>query len=70
VLKARVSLSLIVGYLLDQGPGEDAFWTFASVTDMRIPGYFSANPVQLEVDAALFSKALESNDPALVKLFV
>lgn len=39
--------------------------------DMHLRGYFSTNPIALEVDAALFSKALESNDPALVKkLFV
>jgi hypothetical protein len=64
-------LALVGGYLLDQGPEEDAFWTFASVLDTHLRPYFSANPLQLEVDAALFSKALEANDPALVKkLFV
>jgi hypothetical protein len=64
-------LALVGGYLLDQGPEEDAFWTFASVLDSHLRPYFSANPLQLEVDSALFSKALEVNDPALVKkLFV
>jgi hypothetical protein len=64
-------LSLISAYPLDQGPEEDAFWTCASVVDMHLRDYLSANPPRLEMDAALFSKALESNDLPLVnKLFV
>jgi TBC1 domain family member 10 len=39
--------------------------------DMHLRGYFATNAIQLEVDAALFSKGLEANEPALVKkLFV
>jgi hypothetical protein len=39
--------------------------------DMHLRGYFSASPITLDVDAALFSKGLEANEPALVKkLFV
>jgi hypothetical protein len=64
-------LALVGGCLLDQGSEEDAFWMFASVLDTHLRPYFSANPLQLEIDATLFSKALEVNDPALAKkLFV
>lgn len=60
-------LTLIAGYLLNQGPEEDAFWTFVSVMDLHLRGYFSPNPLLFEVDAALFSKAIEANDGALAK---
>lgn len=33
-----------------------------SIMDMHIPPYFSASTTQMEVDAALFSRALEAND--------
>jgi hypothetical protein len=67
VAHSYAGLSLVAGYLLQQGPEEDAFWTFASVMDMHLRGYFSSNPLTLEVDAALWSKALENNDAALAK---
>jgi hypothetical protein len=56
-------MALVSEYLLDQGPVEDVFWAFASVMDIRLRDYLSANPLQHEVDIALFSKALESKDP-------
>jgi hypothetical protein len=60
-------LTLIAGYLLQQGPEEDAFWIFVSVMEEHLREYFAMVPVRLEVDSALFSKALEANDPALAK---
>ncbi|KAI0641277.1 RabGAP/TBC [Trametes meyenii] len=59
-------LALIAGQLLLQSPEEDAFWTFISLMDSHLRPYFS-NGVQLEVDASLFAKALESNDAAVAK---
>ncbi|KAI0830355.1 RabGAP/TBC [Trametes gibbosa] len=59
-------LALIAGQLLLQSPEEDAFWTFISLMDSHLRSYFS-NSVQLEVDASLFAKALEANDPASAK---
>ncbi|KAI0668813.1 rab-GTPase-TBC domain-containing protein [Trametes maxima] len=59
-------LALIAGQLLLQSPEEDAFWTFISLMDTHLRPYFS-NGVQLEVDASLFAKALESNDAAVAK---
>jgi TBC1 domain family member 10 len=35
--------------------------------DTFLRGYFSVNTTQLEVDATLFSKALENNDPQVFK---
>jgi hypothetical protein len=64
-------LALVGGCLLDQGSEEDAFWMFVSVLDAHLRPYFSANPLQLEIDATLYSNALETHDPALAKkLFV
>ncbi|KAI0363127.1 RabGAP/TBC [Pilatotrama ljubarskyi] len=62
----RVGLALIAGQLLLQSPEEDAFWTFISLMDSHLRPYFS-NTVQLEVDASLFAKALETNDAVLAK---
>ncbi|KAI0353295.1 RabGAP/TBC [Trametes cingulata] len=59
-------LALIAGQLLLQSPEEDAFWTFISLMDSHLRPYFS-NTVQLEVDASLFAKALETNDAMLAK---
>jgi TBC1 domain family member 10 len=56
-----------VGHLLLLSPEEDAFWIFASVMDTHLRPYFSSNAIQLEVDALLFSKALESHDSLLSK---
>ncbi|EIW51902.1 RabGAP/TBC [Trametes versicolor FP-101664 SS1] len=59
-------LALIAGQLLLQSPEEDAFWTFISLMDSHLRPYFSTS-VQLEVDASLFARALEANDPASAK---
>ncbi|EGO22771.1 hypothetical protein SERLADRAFT_393378 [Serpula lacrymans var. lacrymans S7.9] len=64
-------LTSIAGHLLLLAPEEDAFWIFVSMMDTHLRSYFSANPIQMEVDSALFSKALESTDAAVgKKLFV
>ncbi|KAN0082837.1 Rab-GTPase-TBC domain containing protein [Tylopilus felleus] len=60
-------LTLIAGHLLLLTPEEDAFWIFASMMDAHLRTYFSANTMQIEIDASLFSKALEAIDPALTK---
>ncbi|PIL34749.1 hypothetical protein GSI_02536 [Ganoderma sinense ZZ0214-1] len=63
-------LGLVAAQLLLQSPEEDAFWTFISLMDSHLRPYFSKSCVQLEVDATLFAKALESNDaPSAKKLF-
>jgi TBC1 domain family member 10 len=51
-----------VGQLLLLAPEEDAFWIFISIMDTHIRPYFSTVTTQMEVDAALFSRALENND--------
>jgi hypothetical protein len=51
-----------VGQLLLLSPEEDAFWIFVSIMDAYIRPYFSASTTQMEVDAALFLRALEAND--------
>lgn len=66
-VRYHTGLALIAGYLLQQGPEEDAFWIFVSVMDTHLREYFATAPVRLEVDSALFSKLLEANDPALAK---
>ena len=48
-------------------PEEDAFWIFVSIMDTHLRPYFSSSTTQLEVDAALFSRALDSIDPAVGK---
>ncbi|KAJ7063506.1 rab-GTPase-TBC domain-containing protein, partial [Mycena amicta] len=60
-------LTLIAGHLLALSPEEDAFWIFVSVMDSFLRPYFSSSTTQLEVDAALFSRALEANDPQVGK---
>ncbi|KZT00910.1 uncharacterized protein LAESUDRAFT_816259 [Laetiporus sulphureus 93-53] len=60
-------LALIASKLLVQSPEEDAFWTFVSMMDSHLRPYFSQQPIQLEVDASLFARALESNDAILSK---
>ncbi|KAF8637265.1 hypothetical protein AX17_002945 [Amanita inopinata Kibby_2008] len=59
-------LTLIVGQLLLQGPEEEVFWIFVSLMDTYLRRYFSSSS-QLEVDSALFSRALENNDPQVAK---
>lgn len=60
-------LTLIVGQLLLLAPEEDAFWIFISIMDTHIRPYFSTVTTQMEVDSALFSRALESNDNQVAK---
>ncbi|OAX37425.1 RabGAP TBC [Rhizopogon vinicolor AM-OR11-026] len=60
-------LTSIAGHLLLLSPEEDAFWIFASMMDAYLRPYFSANTIQLEVDSALLSKAIEANDPGVFK---
>lgn len=56
-----------MGQLLLLAPEEDAFWTFVSIMDTHIRPYFSSSTTQMEVDAALFSRALENNDPQVAR---
>lgn len=64
-------MTVIAGHLLLQSPEEDAFWTFVSLMDVHLRPYFSASAGQMEADAILFGKAVESMDSALAKkLFV
>ncbi|KIJ63979.1 hypothetical protein HYDPIDRAFT_91152 [Hydnomerulius pinastri MD-312] len=60
-------LTSIAGHLLLLAPEEDAFWIFASMMETNLRPYFSTNINQIEVDASLFSKALEATDPVLTK---
>ncbi|KAJ7460992.1 rab-GTPase-TBC domain-containing protein [Mycena galericulata] len=60
-------LTLIAGHLLALSPEEDAFWIFVSIMDSYLRPYFASNTTQLEVDAALFSRALESTDAQVAK---
>ncbi|KDR79719.1 hypothetical protein GALMADRAFT_93552 [Galerina marginata CBS 339.88] len=62
-----MGLTLIVGQLLLLAPEEDAFWIFVSIMDTHIRPYFSSTTTQMEVDAALFSRALESNDAIVAR---
>jgi hypothetical protein len=63
----RTGLTLIVGQLLLQGPEEEVFWIFVSLMDSYLRPYFSINSIQLEVDATLFSRALENSDSQVAK---
>ncbi|VDB95811.1 unnamed protein product, partial [Peniophora sp. CBMAI 1063] len=60
-------LTYIAGQLLMQSPEEDAFWIFITLMDTHLRPYFAANSAQLEVDAALFARAVEAADPAVGK---
>jgi hypothetical protein len=66
ILIGPVGLTLISGHLLLLAPEEDAFWTFVSIMDSYLRPYFSGT-IQMEVDSALFAKALEANDAAVAK---
>lgn len=66
-LRNCVGLTLIVGQLLLLAPEEDAFWIFVSIMDTHVRPYFSSSTTQLDVDSALFSRALENNDPQVMK---
>ncbi|EJT99136.1 RabGAP/TBC [Dacryopinax primogenitus] len=61
-------LAMVAGNILSLSPEEDAFWTFVAVMDNQIRLYFALNPIQLDVDSQLFSKAVEWMDPSLAKL--
>ncbi|KAF5376822.1 hypothetical protein D9757_008893 [Collybiopsis confluens] len=60
-------LTLIAGHTLLLAPEEDGFWIFVSMMDSALRPYFSRNSTQMEVDAALFSRALEANDADTAK---
>ncbi|KAJ7043133.1 rab-GTPase-TBC domain-containing protein [Mycena alexandri] len=66
-LFSPLGLTLISGHLLALSPEEDAFWIFVSIMDSYLRPYFSSNTTQIEVDAALFSRALEANDAQVAK---
>ncbi|KAI5119214.1 hypothetical protein M0805_007725 [Coniferiporia weirii] len=70
-IEYQTNLALIAGHLLLQSPEEDAFWTFVSMMDLHLRAYFSPKSVQMEADAMVFGKAVESVHPQLAKkLFV
>jgi hypothetical protein len=60
-------LAFIAGHLLLQSPEEDAFWIFISLMDSHLRPYFSSNAIQLDIDASLFAKAIETVDPTIAK---
>jgi len=63
-------LAVVAGNLALQCPEEEAFWTLVQLMESHLRGYFSAMPVQLDVDAALFAKAVDYADSALsIRLF-
>ncbi|PPR07716.1 hypothetical protein CVT24_003258 [Panaeolus cyanescens] len=73
-----IGLIHVTSTLLLLAPEEDAFWIFVSIMDTHIRPYFSpphpASPpsqfpvsLYLEVDAGLFAKALENNEPQLAR---
>ncbi|KAF6745151.1 RabGAP TBC [Ephemerocybe angulata] len=66
-IQYTLGLPHIVGQLLLLAPEEDAFWIFISIMDTHIRPYFSSGSTQLEVDSALFARALEVNDAAVAK---
>ncbi|KAJ6547011.1 RabGAP/TBC [Mycena capillaripes] len=66
-IEYSVGLPLIAGHLLALSPEEDAFWIFVSIMDSYLRPYFSSNTTQVEVDAALFSRALEASDAQVAK---
>lgn len=66
-IQYTIGLPHIVGQLLLLAPEEDAFWIFISIMDTHIRPYFSSGSRQLEVDSALFARALEVNDAAVAK---
>lgn len=63
----EAGLTYIAGQLLMQSPEEDAFWIFITLMDTHLRPYFAASSAQLEVDAALFARAVEAADPAVGK---
>ena len=82
ITHVSVGLTKIVGQLLLLAPEGDAFWIFTSIMDTHLRPYFSVGlpspsqnlgvrSTQMEVDAALYSRALEAIDsPVSKKIFV
>ncbi|KZV87813.1 hypothetical protein EXIGLDRAFT_194614 [Exidia glandulosa HHB12029] len=69
-VRYQADLAIIAGNLALQCPEEDAFWILVQLMESHLRGYFAVTPVQLDVDAALFAKALDVADSALsIKLF-
>ncbi|KAF8879125.1 rab-GTPase-TBC domain-containing protein [Infundibulicybe gibba] len=66
-VRYATGLIYVAGHLLLFAPEEDAFWTFVSIMDTHLRPYFSPSTTQIEVDAALFSRALEANDSGVAK---
>ncbi|KAF9459090.1 rab-GTPase-TBC domain-containing protein [Collybia nuda] len=66
-IQYTTGLTLITGQLSLTAPEEDAFWIFVSIMDTHLRPYFSSSTTQIEVDAALFSRALENADSAVTK---
>ncbi|THU93215.1 RabGAP/TBC [Dendrothele bispora CBS 962.96] len=66
-VRYSTGLTLIAGQLLLLAPEEDAFWIFVTMMDSVLRPYYSPSSTQLEVDAALFSRALEANDAQVSK---
>ncbi|KAH7097871.1 RabGAP/TBC [Auriculariales sp. MPI-PUGE-AT-0066] len=63
-------VAIVAGNLALQCPEEEAFWTLVQLMESHLRGYFSAMPVQLDVDATLFAKAVDHADSALsIRLF-
>ncbi|KAH9941861.1 RabGAP/TBC [Epithele typhae] len=60
-------LVLIAAQLLMQSPEEDAFWIFVALMESHLRPYFFSTSVQLEVDASLFGRAVEANEPVVAK---
>ncbi|KAH9931376.1 RabGAP/TBC [Fomitopsis serialis] len=60
-------LAMIAGQLILQSPEEDAFWTFVTMMDSHIRPYYSPQPILLDIDSSLFSKAMENNDAPLAQ---
>ncbi|EJD50152.1 RabGAP/TBC [Auricularia subglabra TFB-10046 SS5] len=69
-VRYQADLAIIAGNLALQCPEEEAFWTLVQLMESHLRGYFAVIPVQLDVDAALFAKALDVADSALsLRLF-
>ncbi|RDB27248.1 hypothetical protein Hypma_004535 [Hypsizygus marmoreus] len=66
-IQYMTGLTLIAGQLLLLAPEEDAFWIFVSIMDTHLRSYFASTTAQIDVDASLFSRALETIDPMLAK---
>lgn len=58
---------MLAGHLLLQSPEEVAFWIFTSIMDLYLRPYFSARSVQIDADAILFHRTMESYDAQLTK---